>query len=38
MTTRPAKHQLFVIVLLSIGGMSGCVDIHTPGAGKLHYA
>ena len=32
MTTRPAKRKLFVIVLLSIGGMTGCVDIHTPGA------
>ena len=32
MTKRPAKRQLFVIVLLSIVGMTGCVDIHTPGA------
>ena len=32
MTKRPAKCPLFVIVLLCIVGMAGCVDIHTPGA------
>ena len=32
MTKRLAKHSTSVIVLSSIVWMSGCVDIHTPGA------
>ena len=32
MTERPAKRKVSAIVVLAIVWMSGCVDVHTPGA------